>query len=119
MLFKVVDDWKQNLHPDDEVRLNAILKRVQQNRSAYRTAKDVKNAQLWCALLELDKKHDAIVQDFAKLEMIIEGFSDVIRRASGEQEEECECRHHCCCEEERSHRHSHKDSKLIESLEKF
>ena len=56
MLFKVVDDWKQNLHPEDEVRLNEILRNVTKHRSAFRVSKDVKTAQLWCAVLELDKK---------------------------------------------------------------
>jgi hypothetical protein len=105
MLFKVVDDWKQNLHPDDELRLNEILRKVNQHRAAYRTSKDVKSAQLWCAILELDKKTQTMNYNMEKMEMIITGFADVIRRAEGKD--------HCHCH------HDTRDTKLIESLEKF
>ncbi len=95
MLFKVADDWKQHLHPEDELRMNNIIKRVAKHRSAYRTSKDVKVAQLWCALLELDKKQDETSRDMRKLRMIIEGFAEVIKKVDAE------------------------DKKLLESLEKF
>ena len=138
MLFKVVDDWKQNLHTDDEVRLNEILRNVVRHRAAYRTAKDVKNAQLWCALLELDKKTQDMNYNMEKLQMIIEGFADVIRRAEGGdscgsgrscgcESRENRCAPRGCCDEEpkRSRggccedNYGRRDTKLIESLEKF
>ncbi len=95
MLFKVADDWKQNLPPEDEVRMNNIIKRVAKHRNAFRASKDVKVAQLWCALLEMEKNQENTSKDMRKLRMIIEGFADVIKRVESE------------------------DKKLIESLEKF
>jgi hypothetical protein len=76
MLFKVVDDWKQNLHPEDEVRLNEILRNVTKHRAAYRTSKDVKTAQLWCALLELKKENKALYNKLARIEYIFEGMTE-------------------------------------------
>ena len=95
MLFKITDDWKQNLPAEDELRLNEIIKKVAKHRNAYRSSKDIKIAQLWCALLELDKKNRDMGTDMKKLKMIIDGFSEVIRKAESQ------------------------DDQLIKSLEKF
>ena len=95
MLFKIVDDWKQNLPAEDEFRLNDIIKKVSKHRNAYRSSKDVKIAQIWCALLELDKKNRDIGTDMKKLKTIIDGFAAVIRQAESQ------------------------DDQLIKSLEKF
>ena len=95
MLFKIVDDWKQNLPAEDELRLNEIIRKVSKHRNAYRSSKDVKIAQLWCAILELDKKNRDVSADMRKLKVIIDGFAAVIRQAEAQ------------------------DDQLIRSLEKF
>lgn len=88
MLFKIVDDWKQNLPPEDEVRLNGIIRNVAKYRTAYRSSKDVKIAQLWCALLELDKKNSEASKEMKKLKMIIEGFAEVIKKAEEQDDKD-------------------------------
>jgi len=95
MLFKVSDDWKQLLSPEDEARLNEILKRVAKHRGAYKNAHDIKNAQLWAAILELRKENQALLHRLKKTEFIMDGLRERIRK---QQESELE---------------------LIESLEKF
>jgi ribonuclease HI len=95
MLFKVVDDWKQNLPPEDEARLNDIIRNVSKHRSAFRTSKDVKVAQLWCAVLELRKENQAMYKKMKRLQTIVDGFADVVKKADAE------------------------DRSVLESLEKF
>lgn len=95
MLFKIVDDWKQFLPPEDETRLNNILKSASKHRNAYRASKDVKVAQLWCALLEMRKENQVLLKKVQRLEYIFEG---IVERIKKEQLEEKE---------------------IIESLEKF
>lgn len=95
MLFKIVDDWKQMLPPEDEKRLNAILRNTAKHRSAYRTSKDVKSAQLWCALLEMRKENQVLLKKVKRLEYIFEGLAERMRQENLEEKE------------------------IIESLEKF
>ena len=83
MMFKVHDDWKRNLSAEDEARLNAVLRRVAKHRPAYRSAHDVRIAQLWAAMLELDKEKSAGYADLEKrvrrIEIIFEAISDKLR----------------------------------------
>jgi hypothetical protein len=95
MLFKVVDDWKQYLPPEDEVRLNEIIRNVSKHRNAYRASKDIKIAQLWCAMLELRKENQAMYKKMKKIQFVIDGFSEVLKKADAE------------------------DKAILESLEKF
>ena len=87
MLFKIVDDWKQFLAPDDEVRMNDVLKNVAKHRNAYRASKDVKVAQLWCALLEMQKQNQSLHKRIKKMEFIFDGIAERIKREdSGEKD---------------------------------
>ncbi|MBI5060794.1 MAG: hypothetical protein HZB67_00605 [Candidatus Aenigmarchaeota archaeon] len=95
MLFKTSKNWKELLSPEDEERLNDILKRVQKYRGAYSNADDVKMSQLWCAILELRKDNAALLKKIQKTEYIIGGM---VERVKKQMEEERE---------------------IIESLEKF
>jgi hypothetical protein len=95
MLFKVSDDWKQLLPPEDEAKLNEILKRTNKYRTAYRNAQDVKTAQLWTALLEVRKENQALVNRLRKVEEIFDAIRSRVR-----QQEDAE-------------------KELLESLEKF
>ncbi len=95
MLFKVSDDWKQLLSPEDEEKLNEILKRAARYRGAYRNAHDVKNAQLWAAILELRKENQALLNRLKRTEFVLDGMRERIRKQEDSERE------------------------LIESLEKF
>ena len=95
MLFKTTEDWKQHLGPDDEARLNDILRKVQKHRSAYRQAPDIKTAQLWTAILETRKENQALLRKIQRIEFIFDGMVDRIKK----QEQQ--------------------DREIIESLEKF
>lgn len=87
MLFRIADDWKQMLPPEDETRLNNILKGIARHRSAYRMSKDVKVAQLWCALLEMKKENALLYKRLKKMEYIFEGIAERIRRENVEEKE--------------------------------
>ncbi|MBI4163173.1 MAG: hypothetical protein HY513_05815 [Candidatus Aenigmarchaeota archaeon] len=83
MMFKVHDDWKRSLSAEDEARLNAILRRVAKHRPAYRGAHDVRIAQLWAAMLEIDKEKSSGYMDLEKrvrrIEIIFEAIADKLR----------------------------------------
>ncbi len=85
MLFKVSDDWKQLLSPEDEARLNEILKRIAKHRGAYRNSADVKNAQLWAAILELRKENQALLNRIKKTEFIMDGMRERIKKQESEE----------------------------------
>ena len=80
MMFKVHDDWKRNLSAEDEARLNAVLRKVAKHRPAYRSAHDVRIAQLWASVLELDKEKSSGYMDLEKrvrrIEVIFEAIAD-------------------------------------------
>ena len=87
MLFKIVDDWKQMLPPEDEIHLNDILKSAAKHRSAYRSSKDVKIAQLWCFLLEMKKENALLHKRLKRMEFIFDGIAERIRKESLEDKE--------------------------------
>lgn len=87
MLFKIVDDWKQFLPPEDERRLNDILKSIAKHRSAYRASKDIKVAQLWCAFLELQKQNQVLHSRLKRMEYIFDGIAERIRKDGMEEKE--------------------------------
>ena len=95
MLFKVDKNWKEYLSPEDEERLNDILKKVQKYRGAYANADDIKLAQLWCAILELRKENAALLRKLQKMDYIFGGMVERIKKQ--------------LCE----------DKDIIDSLEKF
>lgn len=94
MLFKIVDDWKQMLPPEDEARMNTLIRDVAKHRPAYRSSKDVKTAQLWCALLEMRKENQVLLKKVKRLEYIFEGLAERMKSEGDEK-------------------------RIIESLEKF
>jgi len=95
MMFKVHDDWKRSLSAEDEARLNDILRRTAKHRPAYRSAHDVRIAQLWAAILEIDRDNTELKKKLRKVENIF----DVIVKAVEEEK--------------------YKKDTLIQSLEKF
>ena len=95
MLFKVEKNWKEYMSPEDEERLNDILKKVQKHRGAYSNADDIKMGQLWCAILELRKENAALLRKLQRTEYILGGMVDRIKKQMED------------------------DREVIESLEKF
>ena len=87
MLFRIVDDWKQFLPPEDERRLNDMLKSVAKHRTAYRASKDIKVAQLWCALLEMQKQNQLLHRRLKRMEYIFDGIAERIRQEQLEEKE--------------------------------
>ena len=87
MLFKIVDDWKQFLLPEDEKRLNEVLKDVAKHRNAYRASKDVKIAQLWCAVLEMQKQNAVLHKRIKRMEFVFEGIAERMKIDEMEQKE--------------------------------
>ncbi|MCX6815899.1 MAG: hypothetical protein NT120_03540 [Candidatus Aenigmarchaeota archaeon] len=87
MMFKVSDDWKQLLSEEDEAKLNEILKRTAKYRGAYRNAHDIKNAQIWTALLELRKENQALLNRIKKMEFIMDGLRERIKQQDAAERE--------------------------------
>ena len=87
MLIKSTKDWKQFLAPEDEEKLNQLLKIVGKYRSAYRTADDVKVAQLWAALLDLKKENDRLNARLADIEDVMQAVYERMKRKESEKDE--------------------------------
>lgn len=75
MLLKTNKNWKKYLNIDDEASLNKMIEEVAKYRSAYKTAEDVKIAQLWCALLDIDKKIQKLDARMKRIEFIFDAIS--------------------------------------------
>jgi hypothetical protein len=84
MLISNKRNWKTYLNLDDESILNDILKMTARHRGAYKNASDVGIAQLWCALIELEKQIRNLDTRLARIERILNG---IVTRASAEKEE--------------------------------
>lgn len=75
MLLKTNKNWKKYLNIDDEALLNKIIEDVAKYRSAYKTAEEVKIAQLWCALLDMEKKIQRIDKRMKRIEIIFDAIA--------------------------------------------
>lgn len=75
MLLKVNKNWKKYLNVDDETLLNKVIEEVAKYRSAYKNAEDVKTAQLWCAILNIEKKIQRLDARMRKIELIFEAIA--------------------------------------------
>ena len=73
-------DWKTYLSKEDEAKLNDIIKVASKHREAYSKAENIKMAQLWCALLEMQKQQELLENRLNHLE-------DVFKYASAKMEE--------------------------------
>lgn len=85
MLFRVEKDWKQLLVPEDEERLNEILRNIAKHRGAYRNASDVRSAQLWCVVLELRKEIAFLHRRLKKIEYLFEGMIERVMKREEEK----------------------------------
>ncbi|MFH8086834.1 MAG: hypothetical protein QW609_03370 [Candidatus Aenigmatarchaeota archaeon] len=81
MIFQKEEDWKNFLSDDAKETLAKLLDSTKKHRAAYLQAEDVKVAQLWCALVELQKQFAQFTEIVKKIE---EPFKAII--AVGEAE---------------------------------
>jgi hypothetical protein len=68
-------DWKECLREEDKKELAEILDLAAKHRCAYCQAKDVKIAQLWCALFEVWKELKEVRE---KVELVIKPFEHMV-----------------------------------------
>ena len=85
MLFSPSKDWKQYLSSDDEKKLNEILNKIAKYKGAYRNSDDIKNSQLWSAVLEFSKENDALQKRVQNLEDLLEGMFEKVRKQERER----------------------------------
>lgn len=85
MLLQRKKDWKEFLSAEDEEKLNDVLKKIAKYRGAYQNAEEVKNAQLWCALLEVYKENKLLQKRLWTLEDLLDGMFDKIRKQERER----------------------------------
>lgn len=85
MLLTQKKDWKEFLSSEDEEKLNQMLKKISRYRGAYQNADEVKNAQLWCAILELQKENLILQKRLHDIEDLLEGMFDKIRKHERER----------------------------------
>ncbi|MEM7826683.1 MAG: hypothetical protein QXQ40_00465 [Candidatus Aenigmatarchaeota archaeon] len=83
MLFKTTKNWKKYLNVDDEIILNDILKKTAKHRGAYKNSDEIKIAQLWCSLIEAEKKINTLDARLKRLEYILGG---IIKRAEEDKD---------------------------------
>lgn len=67
MVFGDERDWKELLAPENQRTLAEMFETAKRHKSAYMQAEDVKVAQLWCALVEMQKTLDEIKQTVEKV----------------------------------------------------
>ncbi len=77
MLNKNKEDWKNFLGPEARNMLANILNKTKRHKGAYIQSEDVKIAQLWCALVEMQKKMDKMQKIQVKLEKPFQSIVEV------------------------------------------
>jgi len=68
MVRKAEEDWKDFLGPDARAALAEVLNSTRKHKGAYMHSDDVKVAQLWSAIIEMNKKIDNIQKVQVRLE---------------------------------------------------
>lgn len=61
-------DWKDLLREDAKILLSEIFEDTKKHRGAYSYAKDIKHAQLWCAIIEIKRELKKLDERIKKLE---------------------------------------------------
>lgn len=82
MLFEDDRDWKDYLNPEAQQKLAQIFEAAKVHRGAYMNAQDVKIAQLWCAIIEMNKELRMIRE---RLEAVSEPFKAIARVGQAEK----------------------------------
>ena len=70
-------DWKSFLREDAKLLLSEIFEKVRKHRAAYSYAGNVKSAQLWCALIEVEREIRNIEERLEKLEKTLRPILEV------------------------------------------
>ncbi|MEM5801999.1 MAG: hypothetical protein QXQ18_01260 [Candidatus Aenigmatarchaeota archaeon] len=81
------EDWKNCLHPEDKELLLQIIERAKKHHCAYEKAEDVKVAQLWTALLEMQKEINEMKATQAK---VIAPFKSIVEIGEAAKKREIE-----------------------------
>ncbi len=84
MIFNNDRDWKKNLSKDAEADLNELLEEIAKHRGAFRSASDVKTAQLWCGLLETNRKMDKLNRRLERIENLLDGLFERYEKEKSE-----------------------------------
>jgi hypothetical protein len=77
--FERKDDWKSLLEKKDEKKLNEILIKTEKHKAAYRKAGNVKIAQLWSTILEMEKEKEIIEKRLRRIEYIFSGMTERLK----------------------------------------
>ena len=75
MIFGEEKDWKEFMCGEAQAELASLIEKAKKHRCAYMQADDVKVAQVWCALAEINSEIKAIVSKLIKLENAVKGIS--------------------------------------------
>jgi len=84
------DDWKSSLDREDERELNKMLKKLEKYRHSYTKSENVKNAQLWTAILEMQKEKEEIDKRLRRMEYVFGGMIERVRKQINDQDAELE-----------------------------
>ncbi len=87
MLFRETGDWKKNLQPEDEKRLNDIVRKTLEYRNAYRTSHDTRIAQLWCAILVMRKEISTLQARNRKMEEVYNAIAGAVLKNETEKKD--------------------------------
>lgn len=75
MIFGEEKDWKELMCGDSQAELASLIEKAKKHRCAYMQADDVKVAQVWCALSEVNADIKSIVTKIARLENAVKGIT--------------------------------------------
>ena len=73
------DDWKKSLTSKDEKKLNEILFKTEKHKAAYLKSNNVKIAQLWAAMLEMEKEKEYMEKRVRRMEYVFSGMTERLR----------------------------------------
>src|SRR3972149_1366283 len=62
------EDWKDYLAPDAQQVLANLIESAKLHKGAYTRSDDIRNAQLWTALIEMKKEIENLKEKYGKLE---------------------------------------------------
>src|SRR3989304_6069455 len=77
--FQKKDDWKKSLTSKDEKKLNEIIIKTEKYNTAYLKSNNVKIAQLWTAILEMEKEKEHIERRVRRMEYIFSGMTERLK----------------------------------------
>ncbi len=77
-------DWRNKLPDTSNEAINELVRRTEKHKDAYEDSPHVRTAQLWCALVELDKEIKFTQERMMNLETQLQAIKSALRR-SGEQ----------------------------------